>query len=92
MNCECMWNKDKNNIFIQHILQLLSLSNCDISCKCFLCEISKLINCKCACGHFQIDLKNCSKCEKKLCTECTKLCLVDICYSCIHKKKRYLIF
>jgi hypothetical protein len=70
MDCRCEWSKDRNNIFIKHILQLLSISECEKSCKCFLCEIIKNINCKCSCGCLGIDLKNCSKCEKQICNDC----------------------
>jgi hypothetical protein len=86
MNCQCTWVKDKNNNFIDHILQLLSLANCDKDCLCILCEISKTINCKCKCGHFQTNLINCEKCEKKLCTECIKLSNSNNCLTCINKK------
>jgi hypothetical protein len=86
MNCQCTWVKDKNDIFINHILQLLSLSDCNKNCLCLLCEISKVINCKCRCGNFQTNLIECEKCKKKLCNECIKLSNSNKCLPCINKK------
>ena len=70
MNCNCNWCKDRNNIFIQHILQLLSISQCDYNCKCFLCEITRNINCKCSCSFYSVHLENCISCNKKICNHC----------------------
>ena len=84
MICNCHWSKDRNNIFIKHILQLLALSDCDSDCKCFLCEISKKVNCKCSCTTYSIDIENCYECEKKICSECDTG--ENKCFSCNKKK------
>ena len=84
MNCNCHWSKDRNNIFIKHILQLLEISQCNDTCNCFLCEIVKKVNCKCSCTTYSSSIENCIDCEKKICSECeTK----NKCFSCNHNKK-----
>jgi hypothetical protein len=84
MNCDCHWCKDRNNIFIKHILQLLSISECDSGCKCLLCEIAKKVNCKCSCTMYSTDIENCGDCEKKICPECETG--ENKCFACNNKK------
>ena len=72
MNCDCHWSRDRNNKFIEHILQLLEISQCDKKCECLLCEIIKNINCKCSCGNFSTNIDDCTDCDKKICSSCIK--------------------
>lgn len=83
MNCKCLWNQDRNNIFIQHILQLISISECNVSCQCLLCQIIKNLDCKCNCGNFHHEIKNCTSCTKKICSDCSPK--DSLCNKCVEK-------